>query len=70
MPLCYNARLNDEKIAAVTVVKAINRQGRRVIKSAVIVIDMVSVQNPLAPFCSVLGKDRTFFLLGGLGKQF
>ena len=26
-------------------------------KSAVIVIDMVSVQNLLAPFCSDFGKD-------------
>ena len=32
----------------------------------------VSVQNPLAPFCCVLGKNtlRHFSLLGGLGKQF
>ena len=31
-----------------------------------------SVQNPLAPFCCVLGKDtlRHFPLLGGLDKQF
>ena len=30
-----------------------------------------SVQNPLAPFCCVLGKDplRHYPLLGGLGKQ-
>ena len=37
----------------------------------VIVIDMVSVQNLLAPFCCVLGKDtsRDFTLLGGLDKQ-
>ena len=27
MPLCYSARLNDQKIAAVTVVKAINGGG-------------------------------------------
>ena len=35
-------------------------------------INMVSVQNPLAPFCCVLGKDtlRYFPLLGGLDKQF
>ena len=33
---------------------------------------MVSVQNPLKPFCCVLGKDtlRHFPLLGGLDKQF
>ena len=31
-----------------------------------------SVQNPLVPFCCVLGKDTLwhFPLLGGLGKQF
>ena len=40
--------------------------------SAVIMIDMVLVQNPLASFCCVLGKNtlRHFLLLGGLGKQF
>ena len=43
-----------------------------VLKSAVIMIDMVSVQNQLASLCCVLGKDtlRHFLLLGGLGKQF
>ena len=37
-----------------------------------LMINMVSVQNPLAPFCCVLGKDtlRRFPLLGGLDKQF
>ena len=37
-----------------------------------IMINMVPVRNPLAPFCGVLGKDtlRQFPLLGGLGKQF
>ena len=32
----------------------------------------VSVQNPLAPFCCVLGKYtlQHFSLLGGFGKQF
>ena len=41
-------------------------------KSAGIVINMVSLQNLLAQFCCVLGKDtlRLFPLLGGLGKQF
>ena len=40
--------------------------------SAVLVIDMISVENLLAPFRCVLGKDnlRHFPLLGGLGKQF
>ena len=35
------------------------------------VIDLVPIQNLLAPFCCVLGKDtfRHFSLLGGLGKQ-
>ena len=34
-------------------------------------INMVSFQKPLAPFC-ILGKDTLshFSLLGGLGKQF
>ena len=33
---------------------------------------MISVQNPLAPFCYVLGKDtlRHLPLLGGFGKKF
>ena len=37
----------------------------------VLIIDMVSVQNSLAPFCCVIGKEtlRHFSLLGGLGKQ-
>ena len=40
--------------------------------SIVIVISMVSVQNLLAPFCCVLGKETLwhFPLLGSLGKQF
>ena len=40
--------------------------------SVVIVITMVSVQNLLAPFSCVLGKDILvhFFLLGGFSKQF
>ena len=35
-------------------------------------INMMSVQKLLAPFCYILGKDtlRHFALLGGLGKQF
>ena len=38
----------------------------------VLMINMVSVQNPLAPFCCVLGKDTSwhFPLLRDLGKQF
>ena len=38
----------------------------------VLMTNMVSVQNPLAPFCCVLGKDtlRHIPLLVGLGKQF
>ena len=49
-----------------------SRQGCRVVKSTVIVIDMVSVQNVLAPFCCTLGKDtlQRFSLLGDLSKQF
>ena len=37
-----------------------------------LMISMVSVQNPFAPFCCVLGKDtlRHFPLLGSLDKQF
>ena len=34
------------------------------------IINMVSVQNPLVPFCCVLGTLRHYPLLGGLGKQF
>ena len=47
------------------------RQPGRVVKSNGIVIEMASVQNLLAPFSCVLGKDilRNFALLGGLGKQ-
>ena len=43
---------------------------RRAIKSAVIVIDMVLVQNLFEPFCCVFGKDpfTHFPLLGGLSK--
>ena len=40
-----------------------SRHRSRVIKRAGIVIDMVSIQYLLAPFCCVLGKD-TFPLLG------
>ena len=49
----------------------IKQQRGRVVKSAVIVIDMVLVQNLLKPFCCVVGKDtlRHFSLLGDLGKQ-
>ena len=41
-------------------------------QSAGLVINTVSVQNPLAPLCCVLGKDtlRHILLLGGPGKQF
>ena len=41
-------------------------------KRAVLMTNVVSFQNPLAPFCCVLGKNtlRHFSLLGGLGKQF
>ena len=41
-------------------------------QSAGLVTNTVSVQNLLAPFCCVLGKDtlRHFPLLGGPGKQF
>ena len=41
-------------------------------KSTGLMISMVLVQNPLVPFCCVLGKDilRHFPLLGGLDKQF
>ena len=47
-------------------------QRGRVLKSAVIVIDMVAVQNLLAPFCCVFGKDILgyFLLFGSLSKQF
>ena len=40
--------------------------------SAGVAIDIVSIQNLLAPFFCVLGKDtlRYFPLLGGLGNQF
>ena len=39
-------------------------------KEGRMVIDMVLVENLLASFCCVLGKDtlRQFFLLGGLSK--
>ena len=51
--------------------KAICWQRGRVVKNAMTVINMVAVENLLAPFCCVLGKDtlRHFPLLGGLGKQ-
>ena len=50
----------------------LSRQRGRVVKGAGLVTNTVSVQNPLAPFCCVLGKDtlRHIPLLGGLGKQF
>ena len=37
-----------------------------------LMINMVSIQNPLVPFCCVLGKDTLwhFPLLNGLDKQF
>ena len=44
------------------------RQRGRVVKSVVIVINMFSVQNLLAPCFCVLRKK--FLLLDGLGKQF
>ena len=46
------------------------RQRERVVKSAVIMIDTFAVQNLLAPFCFVRGKDtlRRFLLIGGLLK--
>ena len=49
-----------------------SRQRGQVVKSAGIPIDMVLVQNLLAPFCCVLEKDTSqhFCLLSGLGKQF
>ena len=42
----------------------------RVVKSHAIVIETVSVQNLLAPFCCVLGKEtlQHFPLLAGLNK--
>ena len=42
------------------------------VKTAVIVTDMVAIQNLLVSFCCVLEKEtlRHFPLLGGLGKQF
>ena len=48
------------------------RQRGQFVKSFVIVIDMVLVQNPLAPFCCVLGKDTLQYVLlvAGVSKQF
>ena len=48
------------------------RQSGRVAKSAVIVINMVSIKNLLSSFCCILEKSilRRFSQLGGLGKQF
>ena len=47
-----------------------HRQRDRVVRAPG--FDTVPVQNLLAPFCCVLGKDtlQHFSLLGGLGKQF
>ena len=44
----------------------------QVVKSVMIVINMVLTQILLAPFCCVFGKDtlQHFFLLDGLSKQF
>ena len=48
------------------------RQRGRVLKHRTDDQHGLAVQNPLAPFCCVLGKDtlRHFPLLGGLDKQF
>ena len=48
------------------------RQRSQVVRSAGIVINMVEVQNLLALFCCVPGKEtlRHFPQQGGLGKQF
>ena len=49
----------------------LNHWRPRMVKNAAIVIDMVSIQNLLAPFCCVFEKNtlRHFLLLNGLGKQ-
>ena len=48
---------SDEQISKKTNLQNVTSRSAAVVKSAVIVINMVSVQNLLAPFCCVLGED-------------
>ena len=42
------------------------------IKSIIFVVDTIAVQNVLAPFCCILGKNHLqhFLLFSSLGKEF